>query len=199
MSGTWCTGGKPENLWLGRQQEILHSDFGLTDVARRAHARNLHARTGTVVSLAPEYLGGQAEPASDQYALGVVIGEWVTGERLFAESETGDAPVHPGALLRSGERREVSPLPPEVEWVVLQALAREQPSSWAWSRRVGCDPRHETRRGCFSGTGASCAGGVPHQGLSSDHPTRWAATTPPSHCKSLSSVMGSSRTRMPVA
>lgn len=116
-------GVKPENLLLGRHQEVLLSDFGLTELALRSHTWRRQGRTGAMVYLAPEYVQGRAGPASDQYALGVVIYEWLTGERLSAESDAGETLTQPSGLPLPPLRSRVPMLSPEVEWVVMQALA----------------------------------------------------------------------------
>ncbi|MDQ2717419.1 MAG: protein kinase [Chloroflexota bacterium] len=73
---------------------------------------------------APEYLRGAPVPASDQYALAVMVYEWLCGRRPYEASSADE-------LLRQQEQ--VSPPPPSsfndaispaVEQVLLQALAR---------------------------------------------------------------------------
>ncbi len=78
---------KPENLLLGPQGEILLSDFGLAVFAPDSHLYSTQAivtsGAGTSPYLAPEQLQGQPQSASDQYALGAVIYEWLTGTPPF--------------------------------------------------------------------------------------------------------------------
>ena len=77
---------KPENLLLGPDQEILLSDFGLAIVAHSARSQPLQQTAGTLADMAPEQLQGHPTAASDQYALGVLVYEWLCGERPFAGS-----------------------------------------------------------------------------------------------------------------
>src|SRR5256884_2012013 len=76
---------KPENMLLGRRQEVLLSDFGIATIAHSTSSLNVGAEgtSGTLAYMAPEQIEGHPRPASDQYALGVVVYEWLCGERPF--------------------------------------------------------------------------------------------------------------------
>src|SRR5256884_1346504 len=77
---------KPENLLLGRRNEVLLSDFGIALVAQSSHynsTRSIQDLAGTIAYMAPEQIQSQAVPASDQYSLGVVVYEWLSGARPF--------------------------------------------------------------------------------------------------------------------
>ncbi len=75
--------------------------------------------------MAPEQLQGQPCPASDQYALGVVIYEWLSGGRLFSSThELGIAVQHITTQPLPLHER-VPAVSPAVEHVVLTALAKD--------------------------------------------------------------------------
>lgn len=74
---------KPENLLLGPSNEILVSDFGIATVVNSSRSMDLHNIAGTVAYMAPEQIQGRPCLASDQYALGVVIYEWLSGRLPF--------------------------------------------------------------------------------------------------------------------
>src|SRR2546425_11204278 len=76
---------KPENMLLGHQNNVLLSDFGLAIIVQSSRDR-LQTVAGTVTYMAPEQLQGRPCPASDQYALAVVVYEWLSGDRLFSGS-----------------------------------------------------------------------------------------------------------------
>src|SRR5947207_6621654 len=76
---------KPENMLVGRRQEVLLSDFGIATISHSTSSLSASAEgtSGTLAYMAPEQIEGHPRPASDQYALGVVVYEWLCGERPF--------------------------------------------------------------------------------------------------------------------
>jgi class 3 adenylate cyclase/predicted Ser/Thr protein kinase len=115
---------KPENLLLGPEQQVWLSDFGLALVVQSARLQPFQQTAGTLAYMAPEQLQGHPTAASDQYALGVLVYEWLAGERPFSgplpELAVKQALTPPLAL---SER--VPTLPAVVDQVVLQALAKD--------------------------------------------------------------------------
>jgi eukaryotic-like serine/threonine-protein kinase len=81
---------KPENILLGPGNEILLSDFGIAVVAHQTHSLTSQEALGTTTYMAPEQAQGYARPASDQYALAVVIYEWLTGSPPFTGRSTAE-------------------------------------------------------------------------------------------------------------
>ena len=79
---------KPENMLVGRHQEVLLSDFGIATIMQSTSSLSASAEgtSGTLAYMAPEQIQGHPRPASDQYALGVVVYEWLCGERPFEGS-----------------------------------------------------------------------------------------------------------------
>ncbi|GHO90170.1 hypothetical protein KSF_002180 [Reticulibacter mediterranei] len=115
---------KPENMLVGEQGELLLSDFGVAIVAQSS--RNDHTRdtVGTISYMAPEQIQAHPRPASDQYALGVVIYEWLTGEPPFTGSFPEIAAKH--CLIPPPPLREKVPgISPELEQVIFTALAKD--------------------------------------------------------------------------
>ena len=115
---------KPDNLLIGRDEEILLSDFGIAVAAHNTYSMQTQEAIGTVAYMAPEQLRRKARPASDQYALGVMVYEWLSGELPFEGAPIEVALQHltepPPSL------RKISPdLSPAVEQVVLKALAKD--------------------------------------------------------------------------
>ena len=115
---------KPENMLLGRHNEILLSDFGIALVAQSSRYQQTQDMAGTIAYMAPEQIQAHPRPASDQYSLGIVVYEWLSGDRPFHGSFTEIAVKH--SLVPPPSLRERVPtLPPAVEQVVMIALAKE--------------------------------------------------------------------------
>jgi eukaryotic-like serine/threonine-protein kinase len=121
---------KPENMLLGRQQEVLLSDFGLAALARSTASLSTQGTVGTIAYIAPEQIEGHPRAASDQYALAVAIYEWLCGERPFGGSATEVIVKQLGAP-PPPLREHVPTISAEVEQVVLRALAKDPKERFA--------------------------------------------------------------------
>jgi serine/threonine protein kinase/streptogramin lyase len=121
---------KPENMLLSEDGQVWLSDFGIAAVAHSSQSQSTQEIAGTVGYMAPEQLQGYAQPASDQYALGIVIYEWLTGARPFQGSFLETATQH---VLRPPPplHDKVPGVSPLVEQVVLTALAKDPKSRFA--------------------------------------------------------------------
>jgi hypothetical protein len=115
---------KPDNMLLGRKGELLLSDFGIASLAHTTSSMSEADQAGTVPYMAPEQLRGRPRPASDQYALGIVVYEWICGMRpfhgTFAEISSQHLSTPPPSL-----RKRVPTLPIVVEHVVMTALTKD--------------------------------------------------------------------------
>jgi predicted ATPase/serine/threonine protein kinase/DNA-binding CsgD family transcriptional regulator/Tfp pilus assembly protein PilF len=120
---------KPENMLLGTRSEILLSDFGISVFASRTepqYSTNHIAQSvaGTSRYMAPEQLQGHPQPASDQYALGVVVYEWLCGTSPFHGTLIEVAMQHL-TMPPTPLREQVPELTPAIEEVVLRALSKD--------------------------------------------------------------------------
>lgn len=115
---------KPENMLLGRRNDILLSDFGIALVAQSSRYQNTQDMAGTMAYMSPEQIQGKPRPASDQYSLGIVVYEWLSGDRPFHGSLTEMVGQHlsvpPPPL-----REKVPTIAPNVEKVVMTALDKD--------------------------------------------------------------------------
>src|ERR1700680_4804295 len=70
---------KPENILVGRSGEVLLSDFGIAMLSKtgRTSLDVGNHKAGTPYYMAPEMIRGRPEKASDQYALGIVVYEFL--------------------------------------------------------------------------------------------------------------------------
>ncbi|HEY0755123.1 MAG TPA: serine/threonine-protein kinase [Ktedonobacteraceae bacterium] len=114
---------KPENLLLNSAGDLQVSDFGIAiPTASRRIARE--EIVGTATYMSPEQFDARVVRQSDQYALGIVTFEWLTGSLPFTITTSGDAaykhlklPVPP--MVRDGQA-----IAPEIAAVVTRALAK---------------------------------------------------------------------------
>jgi serine/threonine protein kinase len=114
---------KPENLLLGRNKEILLSDFGIALLSQSSLHQGTQDVVGTAAYMAPEQFKGKPGKASDQYALAVIVYEWLTGERPFSGSFVELASQHLYAAPPPIQGK--AAVSPVVELVVLTALAKD--------------------------------------------------------------------------
>src|SRR6266699_3451177 len=103
---------KPENIVIGHNHELLLSDFGLAFTGQSSYSQQTQGMVRTSAYMAPEQIQGNPVPASDQYALGIVVYECLSG----------DTP---------SLRTSVTMIPPAVERVVLRALAKDPQQRFA--------------------------------------------------------------------
>ena len=115
---------KPENMLMGQYNTVLLSDFGLAVIAQTSRHQNPQAIDGTLPYMAPEQFQGKPRPASDQYALGIVVYEWLCGTRPFNgtanEIQAQQLHASPEPL-----RKKQPAISPAVEEVVLIALSKD--------------------------------------------------------------------------
>ena len=115
---------KPENLLFDSSGTLRVSDFGIAvpTASRRIDRVDI---IGTVAYMSPEQFGEEVDRQSDQYSLGIVVYEWLTGRLPFAVKTDAEAVQH----------HKHAPVPPmagaglsislEVEEVVKKALAKD--------------------------------------------------------------------------
>jgi serine/threonine protein kinase len=120
---------KPHNMLLGASDHILLTDFGIAVAAHGTRSFKPQDGAGTPHYMAPEQSLGKPQVASDQYALGVVVYEWLCGTLPFHGSmlEISNQHIHtsPPSLCEK-----VPALSLEVEGIVMKALAKAPSQRW---------------------------------------------------------------------
>src|SRR5579859_4054224 len=115
---------KPENMLIGQNDTLLLSDFGIAIVSQSSRYQSNQDIGGTIAYSAPEQLQSRACAASDQYSLGIVLCEWLTGELPYQGSFPEIASQHLIAPIPT-IRNKVPSLPLAVEQVLQTALAKD--------------------------------------------------------------------------
>lgn len=116
---------KPQNILVDQDGHVKVVDFGIAKGLSDANLTEDGTGMGTVHYVSPEQArGAQATPSSDVYATGVVLYEMLTKRLPFeADTPVGVAMQHVSAS--PPPPRQFNPaIPPEVEAIVLRALAK---------------------------------------------------------------------------
>jgi tetratricopeptide (TPR) repeat protein len=114
---------KPENILLGEQGEAMVSDFGIATLPFSL-VQSPQDMAGTIPYMAPEQIRKKAVRASDQYALGIIVYEWISGSWPFQGTFEEIAAQHINAPPPS-LRKKIPTITADVEQVVMKALAKE--------------------------------------------------------------------------
>jgi eukaryotic-like serine/threonine-protein kinase len=121
---------KPQHFLLDENSNVLLCDFGLAVVLQPSELSDKSELIrGTPWYMAPEQFLGEVSPASDQYALGTIVYEWLCGDRPFEDK------LHSWGIMEiMVQKLETAPVPlrkrvptisPHVEQVVLRALSKD--------------------------------------------------------------------------
>ncbi len=120
---------KPSNVILGRDGSIYLADFGLARIAAGGSATLTNDMIiGTPQYIAPEQAMGKKDldERTDVYSFGVMLYEIAVGQVPFS-ADTPFAIIHDHIYSPLPLPREVNPnVPPELERVLLKALAKER-------------------------------------------------------------------------
>jgi eukaryotic-like serine/threonine-protein kinase len=114
---------KPENMLLGRENEVLLSDFGIATIAPNSRSLQTQDFSGTILYMGPEQIQGKSRPASDQYSLAVIAYEWMTGHCPYQGSFAEVASQHMFAPFPPFQMKNPA-IPSDVEQVLKMALAK---------------------------------------------------------------------------
>ncbi len=119
----------PQNVLVSYEGEVKIIDFGIARAASRSSRTNAGVLKGKFGYMSPEQVRGlPLDHRSDLFALGTCFYESLTGERLFL----GESDFSTLEKVRNADVRPPSQLnqniPPEVETLVMRALARDAKS-----------------------------------------------------------------------
>lgn len=147
---------KPGNIFVNPHGQAILGDFGLVMLRDRISQMTLGSAFGTPEYIAPEQAmdSRAAVPQSDIYALGGIVYELVTGQLPFE----ADSPL--SLALKHVSEEPVPPrhynpaLPPEVEVVILRALAKTPAERYPTAQAFVDALRHAWKHTAAPVTGA---------------------------------------------
>lgn len=130
---------KPQNMLVTSDERIKVADFGIARAISSATQQQIVSQVwGTPQYFSPEQASGEAAtPASDVYAIGIVLFEMLSGRLPFkAESHTAMALKHlqtPPPLIT-----EFNPaVPPQLEQIIDKILAKEPSGRYRTAGQLG--------------------------------------------------------------
>jgi WD40 repeat protein/tRNA A-37 threonylcarbamoyl transferase component Bud32 len=116
---------KPENMLVEAQGSIVLGDFGIAIPVYNTQTFSTQEVGGTPYYMAPEQCRGKARQASDQYALAVVVYEWLCGILPFYGASAIEIAMRHLMDPPPSLQERIVGIPVEVEQVVLKALAKD--------------------------------------------------------------------------
>lgn len=131
---------KPENILISDDGEVKIADFGLVRAIAAAGITSTSVILGTAAYLSPEQVrDGNASPASDVYAIGILCYELLTGHTPFSGDSTLavayqrlDHDVTPPGAVIDG-------VPPQFDALVARATTREAAGRYTDAAEMGTE------------------------------------------------------------
>jgi serine/threonine protein kinase len=130
----------PQNVLISYEGEVKLIDFGIAKAASRSSKTVAGVLKGKFGYMSPEQVRGLAlDRRSDVFAVGTVLYECITGERLFqCESDFSTLEkVRNVAIFPPSHFNRA--IPPELECVVMKALARNPEERYQWASELQAD------------------------------------------------------------
>ncbi|UJR86121.1 serine/threonine-protein kinase [Sandaracinus amylolyticus] len=138
----------PHNVFLTLHGEVKLLDFGIAHFADRSSRTNTGVAKGKFAYMAPEqFEGAPPDRRVDVFALGVVLHEMLTGQRLFARSTEAEIvrAVVDEEVPRPSEIAPDARIPRALEDVCMRALARDPDERFETAAAIRAVLRAELR------------------------------------------------------
>jgi serine/threonine protein kinase len=118
---------KPSNILFDQKCRPILTDFGIAKILETDEATltGTGLGVGTPEYMAPEQWQGKASEATDQYALGVVLYELITGKKPYSADTPAAIAIVQATEPLQAPSNIVSGIPEAVEKVLYKALARD--------------------------------------------------------------------------
>ena len=130
----------PQNVLVGFEGEVKVIDFGIAKAANRASKTQAGVLKGKFGYMSPEQVRGlPIDRRSDIFAVGVLLYEMLTGERLFigeSDFSTLERVRNADVIPPTSFNKKISP---QLEQIVLKTLAREVEDRYQWASELAVD------------------------------------------------------------
>ncbi|MDP2343389.1 MAG: protein kinase [Deltaproteobacteria bacterium] len=130
----------PQNVLVGYEGEVKVIDFGIAKAANRASKTQAGVLKGKFGYMSPEQVRGlPIDRRSDIFAVGVLLYEMLTGERLFigeSDFSTLERVRNAEVIPPTSFNKKISP---QLEQIVLKTLAREVEDRYSWASELAQD------------------------------------------------------------
>jgi len=132
----------PQNMLISYEGEVKLIDFGIAKAASRSSRTNAGVLKGKFGYMSPEQVRGlPLDRRSDIFAIGTVLYETLTGQRLFL----GESDFSTLERVRNADivsPREICPeIPLAVDTIVMKALKRDPKDRYQWCSEMNADLR----------------------------------------------------------
>ncbi len=117
---------KPENILFNAQGDALLADFGIATMLSTASVKHLTTIGGTPPYMAPEQFQGSISKEGDQYALGCIAYELMTGSLPFTTPDFLSMGFKHLTVQPLAPTRHNPQIPTATEAAILKALAKQR-------------------------------------------------------------------------
>jgi tetratricopeptide (TPR) repeat protein len=125
---------KPSNIMISKQNIVKIMDFGLAKILGEETLSDAGTVSGTLLYMSPEQLlGEKVDPATDIYALGLVLYELVAGEHPFAK---GDAAYHHVHTVPKPPNELRPDIPENLSAIILKCLEKDRTTRFESARQL---------------------------------------------------------------
>ncbi len=130
----------PQNVLVSYEGEVKVIDFGIAKATSRNSRTMAGVLKGKFGYMSPEQVRGlPLDRRSDIFAIGTMLYECLTGERLF-QGETDFSTLEKVRNVDIRNPRDLNPnIPPAVERVILKALAKDVDDRYQWCSEMLAD------------------------------------------------------------
>ena len=130
----------PQNILVGYEGDVKITDFGIAKAEDRASKTQAGVLKGKFAYMSPEQVRGlPIDRRSDIFAVGILMYEMLTGERLFV----GESDFTTLEKVRNAEvpppRMHNPDIPEELEAIVLKTLSRDRDERYQWASELHDD------------------------------------------------------------